>query len=102
MAFNKGKVLESARKYAAKGQNDKAVKELLLVVREDPNDVRIWLELGDLQVKREAKREAIDAYLRAASFYEGQGFFLKSVAVYKQVHELDSQRVEVIAKLAEL
>jgi len=102
MAFDKAKALEAARKYAAKGSVDKAIKELLHVVAADPNDVRVWLQLGDLYAKKGSKREAIDAYLRVAQSYEGQGFFLKAVAVYKQTVELDGQRVEVMVKLAEL
>ena len=102
MAFDKAKALEAAQKYAAKGSVDKAIKELLHVVAADPNDVRVWLQLGDLYAKKGTKREAMDAYLRVAQSYEAQGFFLKAVAVYKQTVEIDAKRVDVIVKLAEL
>jgi DNA-binding SARP family transcriptional activator len=102
MAFDKAKSLEAARKYIAKGSLDKAIKELLQVVAAEPADVRVWLQLGDLYAKKGAKREAIDAYLRVAHSYEAQGFFLKAVAVYKQTVELDSRRLEVMLKLADL
>ncbi|WP_428261904.1 tetratricopeptide repeat protein [Haliangium sp.] len=102
MAFNKNKVMELARRYADKGQVDKAIKEYLRVVGEEPSDVRAWLKIGDLYVKKGAKREATDTYLRVAHFYSEQGFFLKAVAVYKQILKLNPRLVEVHLRLAEL
>ncbi len=102
MAFNKNKVAEVARKYVEKGQLDKAIKEYLRVVREDPKDVRVWLKIGDLYAKKGARTDAIDTYLKVARFYSEQGFDLKAVAVYKQILKLDPRLIEVNLKLAEL
>ena len=102
MAFNKNKVMDSARKYVEKGQTDKAIKEYLRVVREDPKDVRVWLKIGDLYAKKGAKQEATETYLKVAKFYSEQGFYLKAVAVYKQILKLDPRLAEVNLKLAEL
>jgi tetratricopeptide (TPR) repeat protein len=102
VAFNKEKVMDAARKFVDKGQIDKAVKEYLRIVSEDPKDVRVWLKIGDLYAKKGAKQEATDTYLKVARFYDEQGFFLKAVAVYKQILKLDPRLVDVILKLAEL
>ncbi len=102
MAFNKDKVMDAARKFVDKGQIDKAVREYLRIVHEDPKDVRVWLKIGDLYAKKGAKQEAIETYLKVARFYHDQGFFLKAVAVYKQILKLDPRLVDVILKLAEL
>ena len=102
MAFNKEKVMDAARKFVDKGQIDKAVKEYLRIVHEDPKDVRVWLKIGDLYAKKGAKQDAIETYLKVARFYHDQGFFLKAVAVYKQILKLDPRLVDVILKLAEL
>ncbi len=102
MAFNKEKVMEAARKFVDKGQVDKAIKEYLRVVKEDPQDVRVWLKVGDLYAKKGAKQEASETYLKVARYYQDQGFFLKAVAVYKQILKLDPRLVEVNLKLAEL
>ena len=102
MAFNKEKVMDAARKFVDKGQIDKAVKEYLRIVHEDPKDVRVWLKIGDLYAKKGAKQEATETYLKVARFYHEQGFFLKAVAVYKQILKIDPRLVEVILKLAEL
>ncbi|MEZ4362861.1 MAG: tetratricopeptide repeat protein [Kofleriaceae bacterium] len=102
MALNKEKVMDAARKFVDKGQFDKAVREYLRIVREDPRDVRVWLKIGDLYAKKGAKQEAVETYLRVAQFYQEQGFFLKAVAVYKQILKLDPRLVDVNLKLAEL
>ena len=102
MAFNKEKVMDAARKFVDKGQIDKAVKEYLRIVHEDPKDVRVWLKIGDLYAKKGSKQDAIETYLKVARFYHEQGFFLKAVAVYKQILKLDGRLVDVILKLAEL
>jgi tetratricopeptide (TPR) repeat protein len=102
VAFNKEKVMDAARKFVDKGQIDKAVKEYLRIVREDPKDVRVWLKIGDLYAKKGSKQEASETYLKVARFYQEQGFYLKAVAVYKQILKLDPRLVEVNLKLAEL
>ena len=102
MAFNKEKVMDAARKYVEKNQLDKAVKEYLRVVQEDPKDVRVWLKIGDLYAKKGSKQDATETYLKVARFYQDQGFYLKAVAVYKQILKLDPRLVDVNLKLAEL
>src|SRR6188768_712056 len=94
--------MDAARKFVDKGQIDKAVKEYLRIVQEDPKDVRVWLKIGDLYAKKGSKQDATDTYLKVARFYHDQGFFLKAVAVYKQILKLDPRLVDVILKLAEL
>jgi len=94
--------MDTARKFVEKNQIDKAVKEYLRIVHEDPKDVRVWLKIGDLYAKKGAKQDATDTYLKVARFYDEQGFYLKAVAVYKQILKIDPRLVDVILKLAEL
>ena len=94
--------MDAGRKAYEKGQYDKAIKEYLKVVKEDPKDVRVWLKIGDIYAKKDAKSEATDTYMKVAKFYSDQGFYLKAVAVYKQILKVDPRLVEVNLKLAEL
>ncbi|MCS6798517.1 MAG: tetratricopeptide repeat protein [Myxococcota bacterium] len=102
MALDRTKVLEAAQKHLARGAYDKAIAEYQRLVQDDPSDVRTWLKIGDLYTRKGAHREACDTYLRVARQYAEQGFFLKAVAVYKQVLKLDPSRLDVQLSLAEM
>src|SRR5579862_3892411 len=94
--------MDTARKFVEKNQIDKAVKEYLRIVHEDPKDVRVWLKIGDLYAKKGSKQDATDTYLKVARFYQEQGFLDKAIAVYMQILKLDPRLVDVILQLADL
>lgn len=102
MSVDRTKVLEAAQKHLAKGAFDKAIAEFQKLVKADPKDVRTWLKIGDLQDKVGQKKEAVETYSRVAEQYAQQGFFLKAVAVFKQILKLDPTRLDVQLKLAEM
>ena len=85
-----------------RGLFDRAIREYRKIVDEDPLDVRIWMKIGDIQAKQNNEAEAIDTYTKVAEFYSEQGFYLKAVAVFKQILRIDSEQVEVNLRLAEL
>ena len=99
---NKSKIINQAQKYIAKGQWDKAIRELQKLVTEDPTDVRTLLKLGDVYSKKGDRENATRVYKQVAESYSEQGFFLKAVAVYKQILKHDAKHLEVTLKLAEL
>ena len=45
---------------------------------------------------------ALDTYKQVADHYSRDGFFLKAVAVYKQMLKLDPSAISIYTKLAEL
>ena len=100
--MDKNKTIQNAQKYVQKGQLDKAIREYEKVVEADPRDVRTRLKIGDLYAKKGSIRDAADTYLQVAEAYSQQGFFLKAVAVYKQILKLDPNLVDVNIRLAEL
>ncbi|MCC6876194.1 MAG: tetratricopeptide repeat protein [Sandaracinaceae bacterium] len=102
MTVDRTKVLEAAQKHYAKGNYDKAIAEYVKIVQADPSDVRTWLKIGDIYTRKGARKEAIDTYARVAKQYGDQGFFLKAVAVYKQILKLDPSRLDIQLKLAEM
>ena len=99
---NKNKIINQAQKFIAKGQWDKAVKELQRLVAEDPKDVRTLLKLGDVFSKKGDRESATKVYRQVAESYSEQGFFLKAVAVYKQILKHDPKHLDVTLRLAEL
>jgi tetratricopeptide (TPR) repeat protein len=98
---DKNKITAAAQKYTARGQFEKAIAEYRKLVKEDPNDIRTWLKMGDLYTRMGARKEATETYLRVADHYKKSGFHLKAVAVYKQVIKLDPMLAEVYELLAE-
>ncbi|MBN1962786.1 MAG: tetratricopeptide repeat protein [Deltaproteobacteria bacterium] len=102
MAINREKVRAAAQKHIQKGQFEKAIKEYKQLVEDDPKDVRTILKLGDLQTRAGQNENATNTYIRVANFYSEQGFFLKAVAVYKQILKIDDSIIDVNIKLAEL
>jgi len=102
LSVDRSKVLSAAQKHLAKGNYDRAIAEYQRLVDEDPADVRTWLKIGDLQTRKGAHKEASDTYRRVAEHYAEQGFFLKAVAVYKQILKLQPNRLDVSLRLAEM
>jgi len=102
VAIDKNKIIEAATKYVQKGQYDKAIKEYAKLLEIDPKDARIQQKLGELYQKKGENNLAADCFLKVAESYSADGFFLKAVAVYKQVLKLNPNLVEVNLRLAEL
>ncbi|MDP7432239.1 MAG: tetratricopeptide repeat protein, partial [Myxococcota bacterium] len=99
---NKRKILESARKLAQKGSRDKALKQYEKLLKLDPRDAKLRLEIGDAHRRWGQLQEAIRAYTKVAEQYMNEGFDARAVAVFKQIQNLDPERWASYAPLAEL
>ena len=102
MAINRNKVLDAARKYQSRGQYDKAIVQYKKLVDTDKRDVRSLLKIGDLYVRKGDRGSAIETYETVAGHYAQQGFFLKAIAVYKQILKLDPSRLDAQVRLGEM
>jgi pilus assembly protein FimV len=102
VAIDKNKIIEAATKFVQKGQYDKAIKEYQKLLGADLKDARVQQKLGELYQKKGDNALAADCFLKVAEIHSADGFFLKAVAVYKQVLKLNPALVDVNLKLAEL
>ncbi|MFO0773756.1 MAG: tetratricopeptide repeat protein [Nitrospiraceae bacterium] len=102
MAIDKTAVLQQAQTYAAKGNLDAAIAEWKKLAQESPHDGTIHNSIGDLQLKRNAKNDAITAFLQAAKAFRDDGAPLKAMAAYKKVLKIDPARMEVYRFLGDL
>jgi tetratricopeptide (TPR) repeat protein len=102
LAINKRKILENARKLAQKGAQAKALKEYERLVKLDPRDAKLRLEIGDAYRRWGQVDEAIDTYAKVADQYTREGFDARAVAVYKQIVNLDPERTASYEPLADL
>lgn len=100
--MDKNKIIEAAAKLVAKGAYDKAIKEYQKVLEVDPRDVRVLQKMGELFQKKNDNVQAATYFTKVAESYSADGFFLKAVALYKQVQKLNPTMLEVNLKLAEL
>lgn len=102
MALNKRKVLDAARKHAQKGAKAKALKEYNKLLKEDPRDAKLLLEVGDAYRRWGQNEEAIAQYGKVAQQYRQDGFDARAVAVFKQILNLDPKNYGAYVSLAEL
>ena len=100
--MDKNKIIETAAKLIAKGAYDKAIREYQRILEVDSKDVRILQKLGELHQKRNDNVQAAQCFARVAESYTSEGFYLKAVALYKQVLRLDPNLVEINLTLAQL
>ncbi len=100
--INKEKLLASAQKSLQKGQVAKAIKDYRKIVEGDPRDVRNRQKLAELYVRAHKPQDALELYESVARYYAENGFYLKAIAVYKQMQRVEPSRIEIYHHLAEL
>ncbi len=102
LATNKDKLLESAQKNLSKKQYTKAIKDFAKIVEMEPGDIRSRQKLAELYVRTNKSSEAYEQYEAIARYYSSNGFYLKAIAIYKQMQRLDPSQVAIYSRLAEL
>ena len=93
MSINRNKVLKAAQKHIRKRNWDKALREYLKLVEDDPTDMRSLLKCGDLYVKIDQIPDALESYKAVADHYAQKDMYEKAIAVYKQAQRLDTEEV---------
>jgi tetratricopeptide (TPR) repeat protein len=102
MAVDKNKIIAEATKLVQRGAYDKAIQAYQRILAEDPKEVRSLLKVAELHQKKGDDKSAAQAFEKVAETYAEQGFFLKSVAVYKQIIKIAPDDVRVNERLAAL
>ena len=102
MAIDKSKLLKSAEKLIASGKVSPAIDEYLKILKENPKDWNMMIQIGDLYLKINKTPDAIQYFQKVADHYNADGFFLKAIAIYKRINKLDPNFTEVCMKLADL
>jgi tetratricopeptide (TPR) repeat protein len=102
LSSKKDKLLESAQKFILKGQLDRAVKDYRQIVALDPGDVRHRQRLAELLVRENCKKEAIAEFEQVGKHFSANDYYLKAIAVYKQIQKLDPGNLDISLILASL
>jgi tetratricopeptide (TPR) repeat protein len=95
-------LIQEAERLAARGKLDAAIREFERAVELVPQDTTALNRLGDLLVKADRVGDAIDVYRRIGEHFAEDGFFLKSIAIYKKINRFDPQRTDIYERLADL
>ena len=102
MTIDRRKTLETARRFAQRGAREKALGQYATLLRLDPNDTRLRLELGDVHRRWGGYEQATTHYSRVAEQFRSEGFEARAAAVWKRVLQLDAKRYEAHVALSEL
>ena len=98
---DKTSIIKEAQKYLSKGQIDKAIAVWERLVRESP-DGNTYNTVGDLYLKKGDRKNAIESFHRAASFFRDEGFTLKALALFKKVLNLNPADSDALIALGQL
>ena len=93
---------KSAQSTRRRGPRTRRSRSTSTLVKLDPKDSKLRLEIGDAYRRWGQVDEAIDSYLKVADQYMREGFDARAVAVYKQISKLDPKRHGAYEPLAEL
>ena len=98
----KDKLIEDAQKFTLRGQFDKAVAIYEQITAAEPAAYNLRQKLAELLIKSGRNDAARKELETIGSHYSGGGFFLKAIAVYKQIQKLFPADISIPLKLAEL
>ncbi len=102
MSFNKSKAMRSAERFLTQGKLQSAISEYKTIVENDSKDINTINMLGDLYVKCNDQKSAVNCYQQVAEHYNKQGFAKKAISIYNKIYRIEPESIEISAKLAEL
>lgn len=99
---HKETLIADAQKLLQKGQMDKAIKGYQEAVALDPGDIRVRQRLAELLVRANRIEEARAEFDAVGKNLSANGFYLKAIAVYKQIERLFPDDISTVLTLADL
>ncbi len=101
MAFRRDKTLQSAQRFVARGEFDKAIREYQSLVENEPSDIQSWLMLADSLHRAGELDQAIERWVHAADLHLHGGDVPQALAVFRQVLDLAPERYDVHLRTAQ-
>lgn len=98
----KEKLLSDAQKLIQKGQTDKAIACFQEAVALDPGDLRVRQRLAELFAKLRRLDEARKEFEVIGKSLTSNGFYMKAIAIYKQIEKLFPEDINIALILASL
>lgn len=98
----KEKLIDSAQKNIQKGQIAKAIKDYQQLVELEPRDIRHRQKLAELYNRAKQTAQALEEYHTVGKYYADNGFYLKAIALFKQIQRISPDDLKIYTRLAEL
>jgi len=98
----KEKLIEDAQKLALRGQFEKAAKAYEQILALEPAAINHRQKLAELLIKCGRSDAARKEFETIGTYFSKNGFFLKAIAVYKQLQKLFPADISLSLTLAEL
>ena len=98
----KDKLIEEAQKFALRGQFDKAAKAYEQILATEPAAISQRQKLAELLIKCGRSDDARKELETIGKHFAKNGFYLKAIAVYKQLQKLFPADISLSLTLAEL
>lgn len=102
MSTKKEKLIEEAQRFALRGQMDKAIASYRQLLSIEPSAINHRQRLAEILVKSGKPEEARAEFEAIGKHYASNGFYLKAIAVYKQVQKLFPADISLSLTLAGL
>jgi len=98
----KDKLIEEAQRLLLRGQLDKAIKAYEQLLLLDPSAINQRQKLAELLVKAGRTEDARSELEAIGKHYSSNGFYLKAIAVFKQLQKLFPADISITLTLAGL
>jgi len=95
-------LLKRANKLFRQGKADAAVKEYKKILEIKPDDLEVRRIVGDLELRQNNNKGAIEQFEWISDYYLKEGFFAKAIAMFKRITRIDPNYESALFKLAEL
>ena len=86
----------------AKGDINKLIEALEKAVEEYPNEGTLFNKLGDLYIKKNQIKDAVDIYIKGVEAFKNESYFSNAIALCKKILRYEKDRLEVYQHLGEL
>jgi tetratricopeptide (TPR) repeat protein len=102
VSSKKDKLVEEAQKFVLRGQFDKAAKVYEQILALEPASINLRQKLAELLIKSGRIDDARKELETIGKNFSKNGFYLKAIAVYKQLQKLFPADITISMTLAEL
>ncbi|MDD2309664.1 MAG: tetratricopeptide repeat protein [Desulfuromonadaceae bacterium] len=102
VSSKKDKLIEDAQKFVLRGQLDKAAKAYEQILALEPAAVNLRQKLAELLIKCGRNDDARKELETIGKYFSQNGFYLKAIAVYKQLQKLFPADISLSLMLAKL